>query len=292
MAPLQLTWVDRAGNALGTVGEPGPYLNLALSRDERRIAVALSSGSPENRDIWLIDAARHDVLSRLTFDPGVDWLPVWSPDGSRIAFSGARAGSASLRLKVINGGMDEPLLQPGGAIQPTDWSADGRFIAFTSAGPSVTSDVWVLPMFGDRKPYAVVQTPFAETSAVFSPDGRWIAYTEGGASNVVVQRFPADGGKYQVSRTGGSLPIWRADGRELFYLAADGTMMAVPIEATSHFDPGVAQALFQTGVSRASVGRQYAVTKDGKRFLIMRTRQPADPSVLTVVVNWPASVQK
>ena len=86
--------------------------------------------------------------------------------------------------------------------------------------------------------------------------------------------------------------MWRADGRELFYLGADGTMMAVPIEATSNFDPGVAQALFQTGVSRASVGRQYAVTKDGKRFLITRTRQPADPPVVTVVVNWPASVQR
>jgi hypothetical protein len=156
----------------------------------------------------------------------------------------------------------------------------------------VTSDVWVLPMFGDRKPYAVAHTQFAETSAVFSPDGHWIAYTEGGAPNVFVQRFPGDGGKYQVSRTGGSLPTWRADGRELFYLSARGTMMAVAIEATTHFDPGVAQALFQTDVSRASVGRQYAVTKDGKRFLITRRTQPADPPLLTVVVNWLATVQK
>ena len=140
---------------------------------------------------------------------------------------------------------------------------------------------------------SVAQTQFPETSAVFSPDGRWIAYTsEGGQPNVYVQPFPGDGGKYQVSRNGGSHPTWRADGKELFYLSADGMMMAVPIEATSHFDPGVAQALFKTDVVRASVGRQYAVTKDGKRFLITRRHQALEPPVLTVVFDWSASVQK
>ena len=292
LAPHQLTWVDRAGNALSTVGEPAPFLNLALSPDERRVAVSLASGTPENRDIWLMDLARHDILSRLTFEPGNDWMPVWSADGSRIVYAGVRAGVASLRYRVINGAADESLLEGVGAVEPTDWSTDGRFIAFTNARQSVAPDVWVLPMFGDRKPYQIAHTQFPETAAVFSPDGRWIAFSEGGAPNVYVQPFPGDGGKYQVSRNGGSRPTWRADGRELFYLSADGTMMAVPIEATTHFDPGVAQALFKTDVVRASVGRQYAVTKDGKRFLITRRRQELEPPVLTVVFNWSASVQK
>ena len=114
---------------------------------------------------------------------------------------------------------------------------------------SAVSDVWALPLFGDRKPFPLAQTAFAESSAVFSPDGRWITYTsnETGQPNVYVQPFPGAGGKYQVSRDGGSHPVWRADGKELFYLGADGTLMAVPIDATRQFDAGVPQALFPTG---------------------------------------------
>ena len=114
---------------------------------------------------------------------------------------------------------------------PSGWSADGRFVAYTRGG----GDVWVLPLFGDRKPFPLAQTAFNETGGVFSPDGRWIAYTsdEGGQPNVYVQPFPGAGGKYQVSRDAGSHPVWRADGKELFYLGADATLMAVPIDADS-----------------------------------------------------------
>ena len=112
-----------------------------------------------------------------------------------------------------------------------------------------TSDVWVLPLFGDRKPFPLAQTEFLETSGVFSPDGRWIAYTtnESGQPNVYVQPFLRTGGKYPVSRDGGQPSVWRADGKELFYLAADGTMMAVPIDATGQFEAGEPQTLFRTG---------------------------------------------
>jgi len=236
------------------VSETAPYLNLALSPDERRLAVAVASGAPENRDIWIIDLARHDILSRATFDPGNDWYPIWSPHGSRIVFSGSREGNASLRHKAINGAADEALIEGIGFLEPTDWSADGRFVAFTNAGRLVTSDVWVLRMFGDRQRFQLAHTQFAETSAVFSPDGRWIACSEGGTPNVFVQPFPGDGGKYQVSRNGGSHPTWRRDTQELFYLSADGTLMAVPIEAGSHFNGGMPQALFVTRVSRANPG--------------------------------------
>ena len=133
LAASQLTWFDRAGRVLATLGEAVPYINLALSPDERRVAVAMGTGSPENHDIWIIDIARN-VRSRLTFDPGTDGSPVWSPDGTRIAFEGQRSGKVSLRQKLINGtAADESLLEGSGNITPSGWSADGRFIAYTLA---------------------------------------------------------------------------------------------------------------------------------------------------------------
>ena len=176
---------------------------------------------------------------------------MWSPDGTRIAFEGQRSGKVSLRQKLINGtAADESLLEGSGSLHAStpSWLVGGwafhRVYAHRIVRP--TSDVWVLPLFGDRKPFPLVQTAFLETSAVFSPDGRWIAYTtnEGGQPNVYVQPFPGPAAKYQVSRDGGSHPVWRADGKELFYLGADGTLMAVPIDATGQFDAGVPQALF------------------------------------------------
>ncbi len=289
----QLTWFDRGGRTLATVGDAAPYLSLALSPDEHRVAVGLGTGSPANRDIWIIDVAR-GVRSRLTFDPGYDLSPVWSPDGMRIAFMGTRSGKFSLRQQLIDRtAADELLLEssergPG----PRDWSADGRFIAYVldSTGDS---NIWILPLFGDRKPFLLVQTPFAESSPVFSPDVRWIAYTsnEGGQNNVVLQPFPGPGGKYQVSTSGGGQPVWRADGKELFYLAADGTMMAVPIDATGQFNAGVPQALFPTR-ARPGVNQKFAVTKDGKRFLVSTTPQQSGAAPLTVVLNWTAAIQK
>ena len=306
LASLQLTWVDRAGALLGTVGEPALYINLALSPDERRAAVALATVNPDNRDIWIIDLARN-VPTRVTFDPAGDGSPIWSPDGSRVAFQGARDGRVSLRQKVINSSVaDEALLQRSGFVEPSDWSADGRMIAFTNAQGSATpsaagrsgnvtasSDIWVLPLFGDRKPFPVVQSEFAETSGVFSPDGRWIAYTgtEGITANVYVQPLQG-GGKYQVSRDGGSHPLWRADGRELFYIAPDATMMAVPVAAGNQFEAGAPQALFDSGVQRLNAGRLYGVTKDGKRFIVARRNRVINAAPITAVINWLATVQK
>ena len=286
-ATQQLTWFDRTGRALGTLGNAVPYVNLSLSPDERRVAIALGTGSPENRDIYIIDIARN-VPSRLTFDPGADGSPVWSPDGTRIAFEGSRSGKVSLRQTLSNGTAgDESLLE--GAATPTGWSADGRFIAYNRL-----ADIWILPLFGDRKSFPLVQTGFIDTSAVFSPDGRWIAYmsNEDGGRDVYVQPFPATGGKHQVSRGGGSHPVWRADGKELFYIGVDRTMMAVPIDATGQFSAGVPQALFPTGAPTISNGQVYAVTKDGQRFLVNARPPASSVAPLTVVVNWTTAIQK
>ena len=298
---LQLTWFDRAGRALGTVGDAAPYLNISLSPDERRVAVSMATGSPPNFDIWIIDLARNVPL-RLTFDPQPEASPVWSPDGSQVAYESARSEQTSIRHRLVNGAAgDEPLLEdsplPGSRLQnttPSDWSGDGRFLAYTQRTSSTTSDVWVLPLFGDRKAFPLLQTGFVEVSGAFSPDGRWIAYTtnEAGQPNVYVQPFPGAGGKYQVSKDGGGHPVWRADGKELFYLGPDATLMAVPIDTTGQFDIGPAQALFLTGAPRFNTSRVYAVTKDGKRFLVNARPQPASGTPLTVVLNWTAAIQR
>jgi Tol biopolymer transport system component/predicted Ser/Thr protein kinase len=299
----QLTWFDRTGRALGTLGEAAPYVNLALSPEERRVAVALRTGNPENTDIWILDITRN-IRSRLTIDLEVDESPVWSPDGTRVAFGRQAFGKASLRQKLINGtAADESLFEASGnvSVTPTSWSADGRFIAYTLTGSFPRRfDVWVLPLFGDRKPFPLVQTGqtgLLRGQAVFSPDGRWIAYSTADPreSNVYVQPFPEAGAKFQVSRDGGSHPAWRADGKELFYLAYDGTMMAVPITASGQFDAGAPQVLFPTGLPVFNIPPSvtvYNVTKDGKRFLVNGRPQQAGVEPLTVLVNWTSAIQK
>jgi Tol biopolymer transport system component len=304
LATTQLTWFDRAGRALATLGEAARYENFALSPDERRVAVTLGTGSPNNRDIWIIDIARN-VRSRLTVDPGTDGSPVWSPDGTRIAFEGSRSGTFSLRQQLINGtAADEELFDGSDSrmtLSPSSWSADARFIAYTLTTGNFPPkrDVWVLPLFGDRKPFPLAHTAFTENMGVFSPDGQWIAYTsdEGGQANVFVQPFPGSGAKYQVSRDGGSHPVWRADGKELFFLGLDATMMAAPIDATGQFAAGVPQALFPTGSPIFSSpdlngGPVYAVAKDGNRFLVNARPRQSSVAPLTVVVNWTAAIRK
>jgi Tol biopolymer transport system component len=289
----QLTWFDRAGRALGTLGEPAQYNSLGLSPDERRVAVGLGTGTLDNRDIWIIDIAR-DLPTRLTFDRGSDQWPVWSPDGRRVAFAGQRSGKISLRQQSINGtAADESLLDSSGDFTPSDWSADGRFVAYIDRSSAMTTDLWVLPLFGDRKPFPVAQTPFNETFAAFSPDGRWIAYgtNEAGQTNVYVQSFPVANGKYQVSRDGGARPIWRGDGKELFYITPDGALVAVSIDASRGFEAGVPQRLFTTNALN-NQNLVYAVTKDGRRFLVNSRPEQASVAPITVVVNWMATIQK
>ena len=289
----QLTWFDRTGRRLGTVSDAAPYSGLALSPDERRVAVTLETGATNNVDIWLIDITRN-TRSRLTVHPGQERSPVWSPDGGRIAFQSSRSGQpiALRQMLSTETGTDELILEGPGSftLTPSGWSSDARFIAYTTRG----SNVWILPLFGDRKPFAFADSPFIETSAVFSPDGRWIAYTsnEGGQADVYLRSFPRPGAKFQVSRDGGSHPVWRADGRELFYLGPDGTMMSVPIGAGPSLDAGLPRALFHANVWALVRNQVYAVTKDG-RFLVTVTPQKSSGAApLTVILNWTNAIHQ
>jgi Tol biopolymer transport system component len=290
----RLTWTDRSGKVLGTVGEQNTFTALALSPDERRAAVALTTGPPLNRDVWLVDLAR-DVMTRLTFQPGEDSNPVWSPDGARLAFTSMRAGAGSLRVVRVGGtAVDEPLIEQESAVFAAgDWSSDGRHILYShSVRALADSDIWALPVDGDRKPIRLTETPFNETFPVFSPDGRWFAYTsdESGSSQVYVQPFPPTGRKYLVSRDGGSQPLWRRDGRELYFLTSDATLYGVAVATSTDFETGIPQRLFASPAPTFTGSRAYGPSRDGKRFLFAAP-ESVSTTPLQVVLNWSPPAQ-
>jgi Tol biopolymer transport system component len=288
LAMTRLTWLDRAGAVAGTVGAPASYLYPALAPDDRHVAVSLAAGTPQSRAIWIFDLQR-GAMSRLTFDAVDDTSPIWSPDGSRVAFQSVRKGEPSLRQTLVSGTAKDELLVAGSMVVPTDWSPDGRFITYNSLG-----GLWILPVDGDRKPFALARTSFTERNGAFSPDGRWIAYqsSEGGQQQIYVKPFPPTDRKYLVSIDGGEQPTWSGDGKELFFLAPDSRMMAATVDTTRQFEAGTPRALFVVPALGPSSFRQYAVSKDGKRFLMNLRDERATATTLTVVVNWLTTIQK
>jgi Tol biopolymer transport system component len=283
---VQLTWTDRAGRKLGPVGEPGAYRQTALSPDGKRIAVETLSSQGRGRDLWLLDLSR-GISSRLTSDPANEENPVWSPDGSQIAFYSNRKGVPDLYRITLSTGQEEVLLESGEAKYPEDWSKDGESLAYLSQ-----QKFWLLPLLGDGKPKLILDTAFLKDEPQISPDGRWLAYNsdELGRWEVYVQPLQAPGEKLRLSTNGGAQPRWRKDGRELFYLALDGTMMAVPITAGATLVPGIPKSLFQTGITVNPTIDQFAVTGDGQRFLLVLPLESAPP--ISVVLNWSAALPK
>jgi eukaryotic-like serine/threonine-protein kinase len=300
----QLTWVDRSGAVRGTVGPPdGSLASPRLSPDGRK--VAFSRETQGKTDIWLQDDAR---ASRLTFGSGVSIFPVWSPDGSRLAFSSGEGTTLGFYQKPVNGAQaQEPLLLSQKIQYPTSWSEDGQHLLYFTVDPGPGVDLWVLPMIGTRKPFPFLQSSFQKVWGQFSPDGRWVAYesNESGQFEIYVRRFVVPGdaadsmaaqaGQWQVSTTGGIHPTWRADGKELFYIDPAGMMMAAPItETVSAVVPGTPVTLFQTNVLGGGIdsaqGRQYDVAPDG-RFLINRVADTA-VSPITLILNWNPEVKQ
>jgi hypothetical protein len=294
-ADTQLVWFDRAGRQLETVGRAGHYSDIRLSPDGKRLA--FQRLDPENgaSDVWLLELAS-GTTSRLTFDPANDGDAVWSPDGGRVVFSSMRDGLPNLYQKLSSGaGGEELLLETADSKIANDWSPDGRHVLYNAMSRQ-SQDLWVLPLFGERRPEPFARTDFQESGGRFSPDGRWVAYTsnESGRLEVYVQSFPASGGKWQVSNGGGGSPRWRRDGRELFYISADGKqLMAVGVDGSSDtFKAGVPEPLFEPRVGAISGDSPYDVAADGRRFLINAVVEETVPAPVTVVMNWTADLRR
>jgi len=293
-AGSRLLWVDRNGKELGTVGDLGESRNPALSPRGERLAYNLPDTRTGVSDIWVRDLARGSA-SRLTFGATNQTAPVWSPDGTRIVYRADRNGPSDLLSKAADGTGEETVLLKGDALAvPTDWSRDGRYIAYSRLDKDTGSDVWVLPTFGDRKPILVLKTPFNEGNAVFSPDGRFIAYSsnESGRNEIYVRSFPGPGGKWQVSTAGGADPHWSADGKEITFRAPDQKVMASAVREGAAFEAGVPNALFLGRFVPTTTRNRYVPAVDGQRFLIVAPLGRDAMAPTTVVLNWFEALRK
>jgi len=289
-------WYDRAGKELGSLGAAENItIASALSPDETKVAISRTDPNLTGSDIWILDTSGRS--SRLTFDPAVDTNPIWSPDGTRIVFSSNRLGTFDLYWKFASGaGNEELLLKSDNPKFALDWSSDGQFVLYQNIASTTQRDLWALPLFGDKQPLSIVQTNFNESQGKFSTDGHWIAYIsdESGTSQVYVQNFPPAGGKWMVSINGGSMPRWRADGNELFYLAANNKLMAVPVKMNgNNFEAGTPQPLFDARITPAITGATgYSVTRNGQRFLVNVRMEESSASPAVVVQNWTGLLKK
>jgi DNA-binding winged helix-turn-helix (wHTH) protein/Tol biopolymer transport system component len=286
----QLVWFDRNGKQLGVLGAPAHYRDADLSPDGKKVAVDIRDA--DRQDIWLYDVAR-GLKTRFTLDSAPGAVPLWSPDGSRIIYCSDRKGPFDLYQRVANGvGADEALVESNLTKFPTSWSRDGRYVLYYGA-PQTVADLWVLPMFGERKPFLFLQTEAMEVHGEFSPYGAHVAYAsdESRQFEVYVTSFPGPGGKQQVSIAGGRIPRWRGDGKELFYLAADNKLMAAEVNIKgSALEISAVRPLFE--ILPAQQGRDFDVTADGQRFLVNTLVEDKESLPLTLVINWTADVKR
>jgi Tol biopolymer transport system component len=287
----QLTWFNRQGRVLGTIGDPGFYPNIALSPDGARAAVHRYEFQTSAQDVWILDFVT-DGSQRFTFGPRRASSPVWSPDGSHIVFASNRNGPFNLYQKHAHGATDEEALMtsPSGEEKiSTSWSRDGRFLLYTETGPKTQADIWVLPLDGDRKPTPFLGTEFNEDQGQFSPDARWVAYRsdESGRGEVYARMFSptSSAGKVLISRGGGSAPRWRNDGKELFYIASGGTLMGMSVTAGTEFRAGLTTPLFKMPIVTTDT-YVWDVASDGTRFLVAVPLRQNAQSPFTVVANW------
>jgi Tol biopolymer transport system component len=288
-ADFQLTWMDRAGKAVGKAGDAGNYGQIVLSPDNRKLAFTVSSeANPTSGKVWVMDLTR-SISSRATSSPSDSAAPVWSPDGRTLAYLSSSGQGSGIYTLLVSGLEQERLLYPLERVGfPQDWSGDGRFLLTAGAG-----GFDAIPTQKGGTPVPLQRSNYMEVQPRFSPDGRWIAYVsdESGRPQVYVRSFPGQEFKVQVSADGGYQPSWSPDGKELFYLALDSTLMAVPVRSGGPFELGDAAPLFLTQIVPWGAGpqrRDYAVSNDGARFLVNLPVTVAGRVPVTIVQNWRA----
>jgi len=299
----RLTWFDRTGNTVGTAGPEADYTDFRLSPDEKSLAASVVDPKTGTVDIW-IDDLKRDNMSRFSYGRFVSATPVWSSDGARLVYRAFQNPIVAFYQRSAGGaGNEEPVLTleavrsaqiRSANLVPTDWSPDGAYIMLSVPAAATGTDLWILPLSGDRKLHKFLVTPAEELHGNFSPDGHFVAYTsnESGRFEVYVQTFPLSDRKWPVSTNGGYEPRWRADGQEIYYLSEDRKLMAVRVAAGRQFEAPV--PLFRT---RVAVGvnanrTHYVPSRDGKRFLVNTLSSDPSPTPIMVVLNWTADIKK
>jgi Tol biopolymer transport system component len=278
----QLAWFTRKGERVGDVGPPGSYSSFPISPDGKRIAFHRVERGDSN--IWLFDLARNAFM-RFTFDSGS--YPVWSPDGRDIAYINLASNYSAYRKRVDGASPEQPLGGPVSRL--TSWTRDGQLLGMQVGGgsPVVLAGGKVAPLLEKMEA--------SRGQLQLSPDGKWIAYISDESKQrieVYVQSFPSTGIKHQISTTGGVQPRWRNDGRELFYVAEDGKLMAVPVKTGATFEFGSPSALFEPPVPQRNGSSGYEVSPDGARFLFRTVPAGEKPAPITIVTNWLASLKQ
>jgi eukaryotic-like serine/threonine-protein kinase len=315
-ADWQLAWVDRAGGQVGTVGPPGPYRGVELSPDGTRVAVHRHEAA--GGDIFVIEP--RGAVTRLTFDASRhNSMPIWSPDGTRIVYSSLQKGKWGLYRTLSNGsGTEELLIESELPKAPMSWSPDGKRIVFWVQDPKTAGDLWVLNLDGDKKSEPLIVTPYNESHAQISPDGKWFAYASnstGGRNEIYVRPFPSGSGVYQISTNGGDWPRWNRDGKELiFHALGSGAFVAAILSApTNGAGPAFEATEPKEVVRTAAINlahssgdyHTYSVFPDGKRFLVFQyvaslgaagaatvRLGPDPPYGLVAALNWTAALKK
>jgi Tol biopolymer transport system component len=291
----RLTWLDFSGRKLATIGEKSSAYSPELSPDGRRASVVM--GDPNN-DVWVHELSR-GVQTRLTTDIQAQVAPVWSPDGSEIVFiQGLREGRQEFVVSTVaadGAGKLKDLYQSKERLEVSDWSRDGRYLLMDRGNIGAT-DLWVFPVSDPEKAFPLVQSPFLEHGGQFSPDGRWVAYVSqhSGRDEVYVTSFPGGGTRWQVSGSGGTQPRWRGDGRELFFVSANGDMTAAAVDGTgARFEVKDVRSLFRVNMFAGPRFGLYGydVSPDGKRLLVNDAGEANVPRV-ALVTNWTAGLKK
>nr|MDQ2970043.1 hypothetical protein [Acidobacteriota bacterium] len=292
-------WVDRQGKEQPLPLPLRSYLHPRISPDGLQLAIEVEG---PNHDVFTYDLTR-GTLTKVTFDGSSHW-PLWTPDGRRLTFRiGMPAPFTMWAMPADRSGPKERLTTIGAQQSAGSWSPDGRVVAFTQVSPETAGDIYVVAMDGERKPRAFAQTKFNEGSPRFSPDGRWIAYSsnESGRNEIYVQEYPGPGAKIQISTEGGTDPVWKPNGGELYYRKGE-KMMVVAVATSPAFSAGKPGVLWEGRYNEGqnsmcgppgAGSSNYDVTSDGQRFLMVKEgEQDGPPTEIRVVLNWFEEVKR
>ena len=287
-APSELRWFDRAGSRLGSLGEPGDYADVALAPDGAHATVTDTDSARFTRDVWIYDVAR-GLRRHFTDGSATGTSAIWSPDGSRVMFRSARKYLGDLYERASTGSVGEQLWFGDATDKsPVSWSPQGE-VLYQVVGLDTGSDLWIVPLQGDRTPTPFRHTRFNETQGTFSPDGRWVAYVSDESGRLEIYVTPSDGTGEPMLVSPGSGPRWRRDGRELFFWVGNRLTAATMNVKGTTLEVGVLAPLFEQR-HRENQGASYDVSADGQRFLVNTPAEEATPIML--LINWPALLTK